>query len=78
MGVPVWRSKVMYVPQRPSAHAGTPLDLFRQASKYASQAKKEHLGDPVRNQCKDLKSIDVLAKRELTPIDRLSLDLNGD
>ncbi|GAB5591467.1 hypothetical protein Unana1_06367 [Umbelopsis nana] len=47
MGVPVWRSKVMYVPQRPSAHAGTPLDLFRQASKYASQAKKEHLGDPI-------------------------------
>lgn len=49
MGVPVWRSRIMYVPQRPSAHAGTPLDLFRQASKYASQAKKAHLGNPVSN-----------------------------
>jgi ABC-type iron transport system FetAB ATPase subunit len=47
MGVPVWRSKVMYVPQRPSSHAGTPMDLFRQASKYASQIKKQNLGDPV-------------------------------
>ncbi|KAI8577764.1 hypothetical protein K450DRAFT_250732 [Umbelopsis ramanniana AG] len=47
MGVPVWRSKVMYVPQRPSAHAGTPLDLFNHASKYASQSKKGKLGDPI-------------------------------
>ncbi|KAG2182469.1 hypothetical protein INT43_007399 [Umbelopsis isabellina] len=47
VGVPVWRSKVMYVPQRPSAHTGTPMDLFHQATKYASQSKKKNLGDPI-------------------------------
>lgn len=45
--VPVWRSRVMYVPQRPAVHPGTPLDFFRMVSKYASQ-KNKRLDDPVK------------------------------
>ncbi|CAO3644410.1 unnamed protein product [Mucor hiemalis] len=45
--VPVWRSRVMYVPQRPAVHPGTPLDFFRMVSKYASQ-KNKNLDDPVK------------------------------
>lgn len=44
--VPVWRSHVMYVPQRPSVHPGTPLDFFNMVKKYASQKNKK-FGDPV-------------------------------
>ncbi|KAI8978447.1 hypothetical protein BDB01DRAFT_726384 [Pilobolus umbonatus] len=45
--IPVWRSKVMYVPQRPAIHPGTPMDLFNMASKYASQ-KGKPLDNPIR------------------------------
>lgn len=44
--VPVWRSRVMYVPQRPSVHPGTPMDFFKMVKNFASQKNKE-LGDPV-------------------------------
>ncbi|KAI8647455.1 P-loop containing nucleoside triphosphate hydrolase protein [Parasitella parasitica] len=44
--VPVWRSRVMYVPQRPAVHPGTPLDFFNMVKKYASQKSKKLL-DPV-------------------------------
>lgn len=36
----------MYVPQRPAVHPGTPLDLFRMVTKYASQKNKQ-FGNPV-------------------------------
>lgn len=45
-GIPVWRSRVMYVPQRPAIHPGSPMDLFNMAKKYASQ-KGKYLDDPV-------------------------------
>lgn len=44
--VPVWRSRVMYVPQRPSVHPGTPNDFFNMVKKFASQRHKQ-FGDPV-------------------------------
>lgn len=45
--IPVWRSRVMYVPQRPATHPGTPMDFLRMVKKYASQKNKE-LDDPVK------------------------------
>ncbi|CEG76012.1 hypothetical protein RMATCC62417_10973 [Rhizopus microsporus] len=45
--VPIWRSRVMYVPQRPSVHPGTPLDFFKIVSNYASQKNKK-IDDPVK------------------------------
>ncbi|KAI9499464.1 P-loop containing nucleoside triphosphate hydrolase protein [Zychaea mexicana] len=47
-GIPVWRSRVMYIPQRPTAHPGCPLDLFKIVKKYSSQTAKQHIGDPVQ------------------------------
>ncbi|KAI9012093.1 P-loop containing nucleoside triphosphate hydrolase protein [Phycomyces nitens] len=46
-GIPQWRAQVMYVPQRPAIHPGTPLDLFETVKKYASQ-KGKTFGDPVK------------------------------
>ncbi|KAI8885854.1 P-loop containing nucleoside triphosphate hydrolase protein [Backusella circina FSU 941] len=46
-GVPSWRSRVLYVPQRPSVHPGTPLDFFNMVRKYASQ-KDRQVDDPVK------------------------------
>ncbi|KAI8070619.1 P-loop containing nucleoside triphosphate hydrolase protein [Gilbertella persicaria] len=45
--VPIWRSRVMYVPQRPAVHPGTPLDFFDIVKKFASHKNRE-LGDPVK------------------------------
>ncbi|KAI9473656.1 MAG: P-loop containing nucleoside triphosphate hydrolase protein [Benjaminiella poitrasii] len=45
--IPIWRSRVMYVPQRPSAHAGTPMDFFNMVEKYSSQKNKK-IDDPVK------------------------------
>lgn len=45
--IPIWRSRVMYVPQRPAVHPGTPMDFFNMVKKYASQKSKK-LDDPVR------------------------------
>lgn len=47
-GIPQWRSRVMYVPQRPAVHSGTPLDLFNMAKNFRSQKEKASMGDPVR------------------------------
>ena len=54
--VPIWRSRVMYVPQRAASHPGTPLDLFKMVSKFASQKDKE-FGDPVKSIHKNLGGI---------------------
>ncbi|KAI9248398.1 P-loop containing nucleoside triphosphate hydrolase protein [Sporodiniella umbellata] len=48
--VPVWRSRILYVPQRPSAHPGTPMDFFNLVKSYSSQKDKE-VGDPVQIGC---------------------------
>jgi ABC-type iron transport system FetAB ATPase subunit len=45
-GVPTWRARVLYVPQRPSVHPGTPLDFYNMVRKYASQ-KNRQVDDPV-------------------------------
>ncbi|ORZ25641.1 P-loop containing nucleoside triphosphate hydrolase protein [Absidia repens] len=45
-GIPSWRSKVMYVPQRAAIHPGSPMDLFEMAKKFQSQ-KDKSFGDPV-------------------------------
>lgn len=45
-GIPSWRSKVMYVPQRAAIHPGSPMDLFEMAKKFQSQ-KGKSFGDPV-------------------------------
>ncbi|KAF1805557.1 P-loop containing nucleoside triphosphate hydrolase protein, partial [Mucor lusitanicus] len=50
-GIPTWRSRVMYVPQRPAIHPGTPMDLFNMAKKYASQ-KGKYFDDPVSSSIK--------------------------
>ncbi|KAI9322389.1 P-loop containing nucleoside triphosphate hydrolase protein [Dichotomocladium elegans] len=47
-GIPLWRSKVMYVPQRPAIHQGTPMDLFNMAKNFASQKEKKFFGDPAQ------------------------------
>ncbi|ORY98792.1 P-loop containing nucleoside triphosphate hydrolase protein [Syncephalastrum racemosum] len=47
-GIPTWRSRVLYVPQRPAIHAGSPIDLFNMVKKFASQKAKSSLGDPVQ------------------------------
>ncbi|KAI8063493.1 P-loop containing nucleoside triphosphate hydrolase protein [Gongronella butleri] len=46
-GIPVWRSRVMYVPQRPAIHPGTPMDLFKMAKKFQSQQNRS-FGDPIK------------------------------
>ncbi|KAI7870180.1 P-loop containing nucleoside triphosphate hydrolase protein [Spinellus fusiger] len=46
-GIPKWRSRVMYVPQRPAIHSGVPLELFEMVKKYTSQNGKT-FGDPVK------------------------------
>ncbi|CAO3643377.1 unnamed protein product [Cunninghamella blakesleeana] len=46
-GIPQWRSKVMYVPQRAAIHPGTPLDLFNMAKSFQSQ-KSKTFGDPTK------------------------------
>ncbi|KAL9558258.1 hypothetical protein MBANPS3_001001 [Mucor bainieri] len=46
-GIPTWRSRVMYVPQRAAIHPGTPMDLFNMAKKYASQ-KGKYFDDPIK------------------------------
>jgi ABC-type multidrug transport system ATPase subunit len=45
--VPLWRTKVMYVPQTPVDHPGTPNDLFHKIQSFASQKKRTDHGNPV-------------------------------
>ncbi|KAI8373190.1 P-loop containing nucleoside triphosphate hydrolase protein [Radiomyces spectabilis] len=46
-GIPEWRSRVMYVPQRPATHPGCPMDLFKAVKKFSSQKHKAKLGNPI-------------------------------
>lgn len=45
--VPLWRTKVMYVPQTPVDHPGTPNDLFQKIQAFASQKNRTDHGNPV-------------------------------
>jgi len=45
-GIPNWRSRVLYVPQRPPVMEGTPLEFFEEVKKFTSQSKRE-FGIPV-------------------------------
>ena len=59
-GFPTWRSKVLYVPQRPrtplisaralieiAINSGTPLEFFKQARDFGSRKGRVHADDPV-------------------------------
>ncbi|KAI7854948.1 P-loop containing nucleoside triphosphate hydrolase protein, partial [Circinella umbellata] len=48
LGIPGWRSRVMYIPQRPTAHPGSPLDLFNIVKRFSSQKVKKDIGDPIQ------------------------------
>ncbi|RUP47183.1 P-loop containing nucleoside triphosphate hydrolase protein [Jimgerdemannia flammicorona] len=45
-GIPSWRSRVMYVPQRPPVMEGTPLEFFETVKNFASQSKRREFGSP--------------------------------
>ncbi|KAI8330772.1 P-loop containing nucleoside triphosphate hydrolase protein, partial [Chlamydoabsidia padenii] len=45
--VPEWRTRVMYVPQTPVDHPGTPHDLFNKIRAFESQRNRTDHGDPV-------------------------------
>ncbi|KAJ3042499.1 hypothetical protein HDV00_007270 [Rhizophlyctis rosea] len=46
-GVPDWRSKILYVPQRPPALPGTPLQFIDSMTRFAAQRKIGGGADPV-------------------------------
>jgi len=46
-GVPSWRSKILYVPQRPPVTSGTPLDFFKQCRGFSSRSTRVQPDDPV-------------------------------
>ncbi|KAI8614047.1 P-loop containing nucleoside triphosphate hydrolase protein [Chytriomyces sp. MP71] len=45
MGVPLWRSRILYVPQRPALLAGTPLVFYSTAAGFGVR-KQEAVGRP--------------------------------
>ncbi|WVO23485.1 uncharacterized protein IAS62_004839 [Cryptococcus decagattii] len=52
MGIPNWRVKVQYVPQRPSILPGTPYDLLETVKKFSArkasqEAKENETGDRI-------------------------------
>ncbi|KAF8935141.1 P-loop containing nucleoside triphosphate hydrolase protein [Dissophora ornata] len=48
-GIPTWRSKVMYIPQRTAIMEGTPLDFVEEVRKFGAHKKNAHsYDDPVQ------------------------------
>ncbi|KAI8077746.1 P-loop containing nucleoside triphosphate hydrolase protein, partial [Halteromyces radiatus] len=47
LGVPIWRTRVMYVPQTPVDHPGTPNDLFQKVCSFSSLKKRSDFDDPI-------------------------------
>ncbi|KAJ1918963.1 hypothetical protein IWQ60_007367 [Tieghemiomyces parasiticus] len=47
MGVPQWRSRVMYVPQYPAIFPGSPLDFFFKIKQFSTHVAKPTWDDPV-------------------------------
>ncbi|KAI9597826.1 P-loop containing nucleoside triphosphate hydrolase protein, partial [Syncephalis fuscata] len=39
-GIPVWRTHVAYVPQRPATLPGTPLDFYKRVCTFAAQRQR--------------------------------------
>lgn len=49
MGVPVWRTKVSYVPQRAGLMAGTPMEYWTLVLSFnARKGESKLIDDPVR------------------------------
>ncbi|KAJ1966944.1 hypothetical protein IWQ62_002150 [Dispira parvispora] len=47
MGIPIWRSRVMYVPQYPAIFPGSPLDFFFKVKQFSAHTSKDYWDDPV-------------------------------
>nr|CAG8456394.1 14206_t:CDS:2 [Entrophospora candida] len=48
VSIPIWRTRVLYVPQRPPIIPGTPLDYLKKIRSFKAQQKIVHLhNDPV-------------------------------
>jgi len=47
LGIPNWRTRILYVPQRPSAMSGTPNDFVDTVRSFASQKKRGPFDDPI-------------------------------
>ncbi|KAJ1652185.1 hypothetical protein IWQ61_007416 [Dispira simplex] len=47
MGIPIWRSRVMYVPQYPAVFPGSPLDFFFKVKQFSAHTSKDYWDDPV-------------------------------
>jgi len=45
-GIPVWRTRVMYVPQRTPIMAGTPIEFYKKMSNFGAQRTIYHV-DPI-------------------------------
>ncbi|GBB98033.1 hypothetical protein RclHR1_03120018 [Rhizophagus clarus] len=45
-GIPVWRTRVMYVPQRTPVMTGTPMEFYRKMTKFNAQKTTYH-DDPI-------------------------------
>ncbi|KAI9025400.1 ATP-binding cassette transporter [Hyaloraphidium curvatum] len=45
LGVPCWRARVLYVPQRAPAVPGTPREFAAVVARYGSQRRKGEMGD---------------------------------
>jgi len=49
ISIPVYRSKVLYLAQRPALLPGTPREFFQEVSNFGSRKGRKHeLGDPIR------------------------------
>ncbi|CAJ0884719.1 15968_t:CDS:2, partial [Entrophospora sp. SA101] len=48
VSIPIWRTRVLYVPQRPPIIPGTPLDYLKKIRSFKAQQKIAHLhNDPI-------------------------------
>ncbi|KAG0304607.1 hypothetical protein BGZ98_005281 [Dissophora globulifera] len=47
-GIPAWRSKIMYIPQRAAIMEGTPLDFVDEVRKFGVHKTKNSVDDPVQ------------------------------
>ncbi|KAJ1516634.1 hypothetical protein HMI54_008713 [Coelomomyces lativittatus] len=48
MGIPNWRSHILYIPQKVPAYNCTPHELFLQFSKFKAQAQRNILNEPIK------------------------------
>ncbi|KAG0020134.1 hypothetical protein BGZ80_004724 [Entomortierella chlamydospora] len=48
LGIPTWRSRIMYIPQRTATMEGTPTDFLEVVRKFGTHKKKDTYDDPVQ------------------------------